>query len=86
MSVNPNQDYWEILPKKISILKLDTCLYESTKVELEILFPRLQIGGTLIVDNYSNYQGVQEAVKEYFKKNNFKLKFDKLSGQVIVNV
>ena len=74
------------IPKKISILKLDTCLYESTKQELKILFPRVQKGGILIVDNYVNFKGVQQAVTEYFTNNNFTLKHDRLSGQVIVNV
>ncbi len=73
------------IPKQISILKLDTCLYDSTKIELEILFSRLQTGGILIVDNYANYYGVRDAVKEFFINKNFKLKFDKLSGQIIVN-
>jgi O-methyltransferase len=68
------------------ILKLDTCLYESTKLELEVLFPRIQKGGVLIVDNYVNYKGVQLAVKEYFTNTNFKLKNDHVSGQIIVNV
>lgn len=40
------------LPKKISILRLDADFYESTKVELEILFPRLVKGGVLIIDDY----------------------------------
>ena len=35
------------LPEKISILRLDTDWYESTKVELEVLFPRLESGGVL---------------------------------------
>ena len=73
------------IPKKISILKLDTCLYESTKLELEVLFPRIQKGGILIVDNYVNFKGVQDAVKEYFAKSNFELRYDRLSGQIIVN-
>ena len=30
------------LPDKISVLKIDTCLYESTKVILEILSPRVE--------------------------------------------
>ena len=74
------------IPNKISILKLDTCLYESTKLELEVLFPRIQKGGILIVDNYINYKGVQEAVREFFAKSNFELKYDRLSGQIIVNI
>tara|TARA_Y100001958_G_C21196401_1_gene523675 strand:+ start:424 stop:1185 length:762 start_codon:yes stop_codon:yes gene_type:complete len=74
------------IPKKISILKLDTCLYESTKLELEVLFPRIQKGGILIVDNYVNFKGVQDAVKEYFAKSNFEFRYDRLSGQIIVNI
>lgn len=54
------------LPKKISILRLDTDFYESTKIELEILFPRLVKGGILIVDDYGYWKGAQKAVDEYF--------------------
>ena len=73
------------IPNEISILKLDTCLYEGTKTELEILFPKLQKGGILIVDNYNNFYGVRDAVHEYFEKKNYNLNLDKLSGQIIVN-
>ena len=38
------------LPEKISLLRLDTDFYESTKIELEVLFPKLQPGGILIID------------------------------------
>ena len=31
----------ESIPEKISILRLDTDFYESTKIELEVLWPRL---------------------------------------------
>ena len=74
------------IPDQISILKLDTCLYESTKTELEILFPRLQKGGILIIDNYSNFNGVKEAVIKYFEKKNFELKYKSLSGQIIIDI
>lgn len=37
----------ENLPKKISLLRLDTDFYTSTKIELEILFPRLSKGGDI---------------------------------------
>ena len=55
------------LPNKISLLRLDTDWYESTKIELEILYPRLQIGGVLIIDDYGYNQGEKKAVDEYFK-------------------
>lgn len=57
------------LPKKISILRLDTDFYESTKIELEILFPRLVKGGVLIVDDYGFWKGAKKAVDEYFCDN-----------------
>jgi len=60
------------LPEKISLLRLDTDFYESTKIELEVLYPRLQPGGVLIIDDYGHWKGSKKAVDEYFdSKNNF---------------
>tara|TARA_B110001452_G_scaffold223922_1_gene197304 strand:- start:66 stop:821 length:756 start_codon:yes stop_codon:yes gene_type:complete len=55
------------LPNKISILRLDTDWYASTKIELEILYPRLMSGGFLIIDDYGHFKGCKKAVDEYFK-------------------
>ena len=57
------------LPNKISILRLDTDWYASTKIELEILYPRLMSGGFLIIDDYGHFKGCKKAVDEYFKDN-----------------
>jgi O-methyltransferase len=54
------------LPEKIAILRLDTDFYESTKAELETLYPRLSPGGVLIVDDYGEWAGARKAVDEYF--------------------
>ena len=54
------------LPKKISVLRLDTDFYISTKIELEILYPRLIHGGVLIIDDYGHWQGSRKATDEYF--------------------
>tara|TARA_A100001015_G_scaffold311585_2_gene415122 strand:+ start:173 stop:943 length:771 start_codon:yes stop_codon:yes gene_type:complete len=61
----------ENIPEKISLLRLDTDFYESTKIELEVLYPRLSKGGVLIIDDYGHWKGSQKAVDEYFdlKKN-----------------
>jgi hypothetical protein len=55
-------------PKSIALLRLDTDWYESTKHELEHLYPRLQRGGILIIDDYGHWQGCKAAVDEYFNK------------------
>ena len=64
------------LPKKISLLRLDTDFYESTKIELEILFPRLSQGGILIIDDYGNWKGAKKAVDDYFKNSPFLIYLD----------
>jgi O-methyltransferase len=48
-------------------LRLDTDFYSSTKIELEILYPRLVKGGVLIIDDYGSWEGSKRAVDEYFK-------------------
>ena len=58
------------IPEKISILRLDTDWYESTKVELEILYPRLVKNGVLIIDDYGEWSGSRKATNEYFKDKN----------------
>jgi hypothetical protein len=52
-------------PDRIALLRLDTDWYESTRHELEHLFPKLVPGGVLIIDDYGHYQGCQQAVDEY---------------------
>lgn len=53
-------------PDEIALLRLDTDWYESTRHELIHLWPRLQPGGVLIVDDYGYWQGARRAVDEFF--------------------
>jgi len=57
------------VPEQIAILRLDTDWYESTKTELEVLYPRLAPGGICILDDYGHWQGARQAVDEYFSHN-----------------
>ncbi|MGK7931025.1 MAG: TylF/MycF/NovP-related O-methyltransferase [Microcystaceae cyanobacterium] len=57
-------------PEKIALLRLDTDWYESTRHELIHLFPRLSVGGVIIIDDYGYWKGARKAVDEYFKENN----------------
>ena len=54
------------LPEKISVLRLDTDWYDSTMIELEVLYPKLEIGGVLLIDDYGYWDGAREAVDNYF--------------------
>jgi len=53
-------------PGPIALLRLDTDWYASTRHELEHLFPLLQPGGILVIDDYGDWQGARQAVDEYF--------------------
>lgn len=57
----------EHIPDLISILRLDTDWYSSTKLELEVLYPRLVKGGVLIIDDYGKWSGSKTAVDDFFK-------------------
>jgi hypothetical protein len=54
-------------PQEIAVLRLDTDWYESTRHELEHLYPRLRSGGVLLIDDYGHWQGAREATDEYFE-------------------
>lgn len=54
------------LPDAIAVLRLDTDFYDSTKIELEVLWPRVIPGGILIVDDYDSWDGCRRACDEYF--------------------
>lgn len=53
-------------PAEIALLRLDTDWYESTRHELEHLYPRLRSGGVLLIDDYGHWDGCRRAVDEYF--------------------
>lgn len=55
-------------PRRIALLRLDTDWYESTKAELDLLYPRLSQGGVLIIDDYGHWEGARQAVDEFFAR------------------
>ena len=63
----------ETLPKapiqKLSLLRLDGDLYESTIIALESLYPKLAIGGFVIIDDFNAFQFCKKAVLDYRLSN-----------------
>jgi len=55
------------VPETIALLRLDTDWYESTRIGLEVLYPRLAVGGVCILDDYGHWQGARKAVDDYFE-------------------
>ena len=70
------------IPKKISLLRLDTDWYESTKHELVYLYPKISKNGVLIIDDYGHWQGSKKAVDENFKNKSILLSRIDYSGRI----
>ena len=70
-------------PGQIAILRLDTDWYESTRHELEHLYPRLSPGGVLIIDDYGYWTGARKAVDEYFGGSVYLSRIDQ-TGRVAI--
>ena len=60
-------------PGAIALLRLDTDWYESTKHEMEQLYPKLNQSGVLIIDDYGFWKGSRKAVDEYLQANNISI-------------
>jgi hypothetical protein len=73
-------------PDRIAILRVDTDWYESTRHELEHLFPRLAEGGVLIVDDYGYWLGVKKATDEYFERNRVKMLLNRIDYSARIGV
>lgn len=74
------------IPQKIAVLRLDTDWYESTKHELEHLFPLLVSGGVLIIDDYGHWEGARKAVDEYIANNKLQLLLNRIdyTGRIAI--
>ena len=59
---------------KISLLNLDTDIYEPSVTILENLYPRLVKNGVLILDDYGIFPGETKAVDDYFKNKDVEIK------------
>jgi O-methyltransferase len=70
----------------IALLRLDTDWYESTKMEMEILFPMLVPGGVLIIDDYGYWQGARKAVDEYIARHDLRILLNRIdyTGRIAI--
>ncbi|MGC2527158.1 MAG: TylF/MycF/NovP-related O-methyltransferase [Candidatus Acidiferrum sp.] len=73
-------------PERISLLRLDTDWYESTRHELVHLFPRLARAGVLIIDDYGHWKGSRHACDEYFAENRVPILLNRIdyTGRIAV--
>lgn len=63
------------IPDKIALLRLDTDWHESTKKELEVLFPKVEKNGFIIIDDYYYWSGAKKATDDFFKTRRSEIEF-----------
>jgi len=51
----------------VALAHIDCDWYESVRVCLERIVPKLVRGGTLVLDDYESWSGCRKAVEEYFR-------------------
>jgi O-methyltransferase len=74
------------IPETIALLRLDTDWYESTKHEMNHLFPRLVPGGVLIIDDYGHWEGARRAVDEYLTDNKIQILLNRVDYTARIGV
>ena len=51
---------------------------------MEKLYPKLSIGGVLIIDDYGSWKGSRKAVEEYFKNKKVWLHYIDHDGRLLI--
>jgi hypothetical protein len=58
--------------ERLAVLRLDGDLYESTTDALAALYPKVQRGGYVIVDDYGDVPACRQAVHDYWQRHAIK--------------
>jgi O-methyltransferase len=72
----------EFAPKQVALLRLDTDWFVSTYHELRYLYPRLSVGGILIIDDYGHWEGARRAVDQFISERGLRLLLNRVDNTV----
>ena len=76
----------KMVPERIALLRLDTGWYESTKSEMETLFPRISPGGLILLDDYFRWKGSRKAVDDYIAQNGIRIFWSRIDDHSVIGV
>jgi hypothetical protein len=74
----------DYIPEKISLLRLDTDWYESTKFELDNFYDRVSTGGVIIIDDYNCWKGAKKATDEFINERNLRINLIDCTGGAVL--
>ena len=67
-------------PAEIALCRLDTDWYVSTAHEMRHLFPLINEGGIVIIDDYGHFMGAKQAVDEYLRSKGIPLLLNRIDS------
>ena len=76
------------IPDKISLLRLDMDWYSPTIHALTYLYPKVQSGGVIILDDYGHWDGCKQAVDRFVEENDVNLLLNRIdyTGRIAIKV
>jgi len=63
----PQETSKYIKDKKFAFVHIDVDIYKATKDTLEFFYPRLEVGGSIVIHDYPLHRGVQKAVDDFME-------------------
>ncbi len=67
--------------ERLAILRLDGDLYESTWDAIHALYPKLSVGGYLIVDDYGTWEACRRAIDDYRRREGISEPIQEIDGE-----
>lgn len=80
------QSLQRTVPERIALLRLDTDWYESTKAEMDALFPLVAPGGLILLDDYYRWMGSRKAVDDYISQNDIRIFWSRIDDHSVMGV
>ncbi len=69
--------------KKLALLRLDGDMYESTLDALRHLYPKLSVGGYVIIDDYGVMGSCKKAVEDFRERNGISEEIQKVDASCV---
>jgi O-methyltransferase len=70
---------------KFAFVHLDADVYEPTLAGLDFFYPRMSIGGVIVVHDYNTWPGARKAVQDFFaNKTEVPIPMPDKSGSAVI--
>jgi asparagine synthase (glutamine-hydrolysing) len=72
------------IDEPVALAHIDVDWYDPVYVSLERIYPKLSIGGSIVIDDYFDWSGCKEAVDSFFLNKKEYVSFDSSCGSLVI--